>query len=36
MSELDGTDQKFDHYPRLKRLREYYLLAVRQWGGPQM
>ena len=23
MSELDGTDQKLDHYPRLKRLREY-------------
>ena len=23
MAELDGTDQKLDYYPRLKRLREY-------------
>jgi len=23
MSELDGTDQKLDYYPRLNRLREY-------------
>ncbi len=23
MSELDGTDQKLDHFPRLKRVREY-------------
>ena len=23
MSELDGTDQKLDYYPRLKRLHQY-------------